>query len=93
MFIAKKWLDEARLRLPLTNFYLGQKHVASKINQGGGLVLLWKSDFDISVFTSSLKHIDTVIIAGMENSWRYTSFYCFPETHKHPKSWNVFENF
>lgn len=51
----------------MTNFYLGQKHV-SKINQGSGLVLLWKSDFDISVFTSSLNHIDTVIITGKENS-------------------------
>ena len=66
MFITETWLDEVRLRLLLQNFDLGQKHVVSKINRGGVLVLLWKSDFDILIVTSSLNHINVVINAGKE---------------------------
>lgn len=73
-------MDEVRLRLLLRNFDLGQKHVVSKINQGGGLVLLWKSNFDISVVTSSLNHINAMINEGKENSWRFTRFYGYPKT-------------
>ena len=32
VFIAKTWLDEARLKFLLQNFELEQKHVVSKIN-------------------------------------------------------------
>ena len=66
MFITETWLDEVRLRLLLQNFDLGQKHVVLKINRGGVLVLLWKSDFDILIVTSSLNHINVVINAGKE---------------------------
>lgn len=68
VFIAETWLDEVRLKFFLRNFDLEQKHVVSKINQGGGLVLIWKSDFDISVTSSSFNHINTVINAGKTNS-------------------------
>ena len=39
MFIAETWLDEARLKLLLKNLNFGQKHIVSKITQGGGLAL------------------------------------------------------
>ena len=61
----------------------------SLVTQGGGLVLLWRSDFDLTVVNSSLNYIDAVINAGKENPWRFTGFYGYPETHKHSESWNV----
>lgn len=85
VFITETWLDKARLQLLLTNFDPGQKHVISKVTQRGGLVLLWRYDFDILVVKSSSNHIDTVINAGKDNSWRFTSFYGYLETHKNSK--------
>ena len=89
VFIAETWLDEARLQLLLKNVVLGQMHVVSKVIQGGGLALLWKTYFNMSVDSSSLNHIDVVVNAGKENSWRVTSFYGWPETHKHHESWEL----
>ena len=89
VFIAETWLDEARLRLLLKNVVLEQMHVVSKVTQGGGLALLWKTDFNMSVDSSSLNHIDVVVNAGKENSWRFTGFYDWPETHKHHESWEL----
>ena len=92
MFIAKTWLDEARLKSLLKNCDLDQKFMVSKVTKGGGLALLWKSDFDVSVVASSLNFIDAMINAGKENSWRFTGFYGCLETNRHQDSWNMLKN-
>ena len=74
VFLAETWLDEARLRSLLQNFVCDQKFIVSKINQGGGLALLWRFDFDVKVVSSSLNHTDAVINSGKENSWRFLGF-------------------
>ena len=74
VFLAETWLDEARLNSLLQNFVCDQKFVVSKINQGGGLALLWRFDFDVNVVFSSLNHTDAVINSGKENSWRFLGF-------------------
>ena len=56
------------------------------------MALLWKSDFNISVVSSSLNYIDVVINASKENSWRFIGFYGFPKTHRHHDSWNMLKN-
>ena len=83
MFIAETWLDEVRLKSLLKNYDLDQKFVVSKVTQGGGLALLWRSDFDVTVVDSSLNFIDAMINAGKENSWRFIGFYGCPETNRH----------
>ena len=74
VFLAETWLDEARLNSLLQNFVCDQKFFVSKINQGGGLALLWRFDFDVKVVSSSLNHTDAVINSGKENSWRFLGF-------------------
>ena len=74
VFLAETWLDEARLNSLLQNFVCDQKFIVSKINQGGGLALLWRFDFDVKVVSSSLNHTDAVINSGKENSWRFLGF-------------------
>ena len=61
----------------------------SKVTQGGGLVLLWRSDFDLTIVNSFLNYIDAVINADKENPWHFTGFYGYPETHKHSESWHI----
>ena len=56
------------------------KHfVVPRHNRGGGLALLWKDDFLLDVLTSSDNHIDGVVDQGMDDAWRFTSFYGDPE--------------
>lgn len=69
-----------------------QFHIASKVTLGGGLALIWKHDFDLTVDTSSLNHIDAIINKGKEEKWRFTSFYGAPEAHKHYESWSILKN-
>ena len=78
VFLAETWLVEDRLKFLLRNFVCDQKFVVSKINQGGILALLWRSDINVNVVSSSLNHIDAEINLGKENSWRFTSFYGNP---------------
>lgn len=63
--------------------------MVSKFNQGGGLVLLWKSDLKLRVDSSSLNHIDAIIDEGRENTWRFTGFYGALETFNRYASWNL----
>ena len=49
VFVVKTWLVEARLKVFLKNLNFGNIHVVSKINQGGGLVLLWRVDVQLRV--------------------------------------------
>lgn len=51
-----------------------QFHIASKVTLGGGLALISKHDFDLTVDTSSLNHIDAIINKGKEEEWCFTSF-------------------
>ena len=89
MFIAETWLAEARLKNFLRKLNFEDMHVVSKINQGGGLVLLWKTDLLLRVDSSSLNHIDVIIDEGRENSWRFIGFYGAPETYNRHVSWNL----
>ena len=92
LFIAEIWLDEIRLSEILNQKDFGQFHIVSKVALGVGLALIWKHDFDLTVDTSSLNHIDAIINKGKEEEWRFTSFYGASKTHKHHESWNIQKN-
>ena len=89
VFLAETWLDEARLGFIRDSLQFGHLHGVSKITRGGGLALFWKKDFNVSVESSSLNHIDVVINKGKEKAWRFTGFYGAPETHLRDETWNL----
>ena len=89
MLVAETWLVEARLKVFLKNLNFGNIHVVSKINQGGGLVLLWRVDVQLRVVSSSLNHVDAIINEGRDNTWRFMGFYGAPETSNRHISWNL----
>ena len=88
MFLAETWLDEARLIELRNKMGFGDTFGVSRVTRGGGLVLFWKKDVELSVENSSLNYIDAIIEQGKENSWRFAGFYGFPETRNHMESWN-----
>ena len=89
VFVVKTWLVEVRLKVFLKNLNFGNMHVVSKINQGGGLVLLWRVDVQLRVVSSSLNHVDAIINEGRDNTWRFMGFYGAPETSNRHISWNL----
>ena len=65
------------------------KFVVPRPNQGGGLALLWKEDFQLDVQTSSDNHIDAVVNQGMDDAWRITGFYGNPDSANREDSWSL----
>lgn len=57
---------------------LGDFHALAVDSRGqsGGLALLWKKDFDVTLRSMSTHHIDVEIQGGIgEAVWRFTGFY------------------
>lgn len=88
-FLAKTWPDEARQSSICDFLRLDFKFGVSRISWGGGLTLLQKHDIDLVVEDSSLNYIDATFNRGKENSQRFTRFYGFLETSKHPESQDI----
>ena len=59
------------------------------INKGGGLVLFWRQDFNLSICSYSPSHIDTIVDKDSDHPWRLTCFYGAPETHLRERSWDL----
>jgi len=70
----------------------GHYHGVSRVSHGGGLVLFWKRDLNLSLESSSLNHIDVLINKERGNVWRFTGFYGAPETHNRIESWNLLKD-
>ena len=49
--------------------------VVPHVNTGGGLALLWKADCSIDVQSHYDNHIDAIVDHGVDDAWRFTSFY------------------
>ena len=92
VFVAKTWLVETRLKVFLKNLNFGNMYVVSEVNQGGGLVLLWRVDVQLRVVSSSLNHVDAIINEGRDNTWRFTGFYGAPKTSNSHISWNLLQS-
>ena len=80
VLFVKTWLIEAQLVGVLRKLKLKNNHCVWSENHGGGLMLLWREDVNVTVVGSSLNHIDALKNDGQDNSWRCSGFYGAPET-------------
>lgn len=62
--------------------------VVNRNGRSGGLMLLWKDPFDVTLKSFTSGHIDCIIYHG-EKMWRFTGFYGHPETACHHQSWEL----
>ena len=69
MFLAKTWVDEARLKNVLRKIKFENMFIAPRSNRGGGLVLYWRESIDVTVEGSSKNYIDAIINKNTENEW------------------------
>ena len=89
LFLSETWMDEDRLEVLRCHFHFSNKFVVNRINKVGGLVLFWRHDFNLSICSYSLSHIDTIVDRDSDHPWRLTFFYGAPETHLKERSWDL----
>lgn len=52
----------------------------------GGVVLLWKKEWEVAVSSFSLNHIDAMVSIQGGPTWRFTGIYGFPEDENKMKT-------
>jgi hypothetical protein len=77
------------LKLLRCRFHFSNKFVVKRINKGGGLVLFWKHDFNLSIALTLYLILILSLMVIQTNPWRFTCFYGAPETHLRENSWNL----
>ncbi|XP_073057177.1 uncharacterized protein [Primulina eburnea] len=56
--------------------------------RSGGLIMLWKEPLNVTVFSYSSGHIDSIVQHG-DKRWRFTGFYGHPEANNRHISWTL----
>ena len=92
MFLAETLADKVRLEYVKDRIRFDKMFTVKIVSRGGGLALLWKSDIEVEVVSSSVNHIDVTINKNSEAAWRFTGFYGEPETHMRHESWDLLKN-
>lgn len=88
LFLAKTLADEARLDCILHNINVDHKWEVSRGRRGGGLVLFWKDEANVTIEDSHKYFINATIDKNLATEWRFMGFYGEPKTHKRIEAWN-----
>ncbi|GKV22985.1 hypothetical protein SLEP1_g32779 [Rubroshorea leprosula] len=62
------------------------------VGRGGGLAMLWRDDFSLTISTFSQSHLDVEIVDPGEGKWRLTGFYGRPEAARRKESWTLLKS-
>ena len=87
VFIAKTWIDKARLERVQRKIQFKNMFESPRRDKAGELALFWKEYFPLDVETFSPNHIDSTINKNQVNEWRFTGFYGELATQKRLESW------
>ena len=87
VFLAETWINDARLDQVLRNFDFRHKWSVASGTRGGGLVLLWKEEFRITVEDSSKYCIDVLVEKNTPWEWKFTGFYGELVTARRHEAW------
>ena len=87
VFLAETWINDARLDQVLRNFDFRHKWSVASGTRGGGLVLLWKEEFRITVEDSSKYCIDVLVEKNTPREWQFTGFYGELVTARGHEAW------
>jgi len=81
-------LESIRLKLGFECLF-----VVDSNGRRGGLALLWKTDFHVSIQNFSLRHINAWVYSAAVNfTWQFTGFYGHPEVCKRKESWALLKH-
>jgi hypothetical protein len=78
-----KRIEFLKMKLGMENMF-----VVDSVGRSGGLALLWKEDFNLSIQNFSRRHINAVVNTGAgELEWKLTCIYGNPETANRKETW------
>lgn len=69
VFLADTLVDEARLEFVQSTICFDHRWVVPKEGIGGGLVLFWKTNINLTIARSNKHYIDAFINKNSENDW------------------------
>ncbi|KAL5538625.1 hypothetical protein UlMin_044504 [Ulmus minor] len=78
--------DRIRRLLRFNNCFPVNRH-----GTGGGLMLLWQNEWDVSIQSYSSGYIDATIISPDNLTWRLTCFYGNPHRELRKFSWDLLQ--
>ncbi|KAL5550972.1 hypothetical protein UlMin_001148 [Ulmus minor] len=78
--------DRIRRLLRFNNCFPVNRH-----GTGGGLMLLWQNEWDVTIQSYSSGHIDATIISPDNLTWRLTCFYGNPHRELRKFSWDLLQ--
>ena len=62
-----------------------------RVGLGGGLLLLWKDDIDVTLLHYNTNIIDCYMKCNGRPSWHSSAFYGAPECHNRTHTWKLLE--
>ena len=87
VFLMETWSNEEYLEKVHCYLHFNSKLVVQSNNKGGGLVIFWNDDFNVSIKSYSSSHIDAIIKEGTADAWRLIKVYGALETQKREETW------
>uniref|UniRef100_A0A803P3X8 Reverse transcriptase domain-containing protein n=1 Tax=Cannabis sativa TaxID=3483 RepID=A0A803P3X8_CANSA len=91
IFLSETKLNEAAMeRIRVVLRYDGCFVVAAN-GKSGGLALLWKDPYEVSIKSYTVSHIDALVENGLGFTWRFTGFYGSPDPGGRKFSWQLME--
>ena len=74
-------MHNKRLEFLKTKLGMENMFVVDSVRRSGGLVLLWKEDFNLTIQNYSKRHINALVRTWVgELEWKLTCMYGNPET-------------
>uniref|UniRef100_A0A803PBY3 Reverse transcriptase domain-containing protein n=1 Tax=Cannabis sativa TaxID=3483 RepID=A0A803PBY3_CANSA len=79
IFLSETRLNEAVMERIRVVLGFDSRFVVAVEGKSGGLALLWKEPFEVSVKSFTVSHIDAIVENGLGFTWRFTRFYGSPD--------------
>ncbi|XP_020207334.1 uncharacterized protein LOC109792340 [Cajanus cajan] len=89
LFLSETMVNSNRIKDLCHILNFNHWYVVDRSGRGGGLALLWKDTFDITITQANPNYINVNVKDRNNIHWRLTGFYGYPERRKRKDSWDL----
>ncbi|XP_042942790.1 uncharacterized protein LOC122276974 [Carya illinoinensis] len=92
VFLVETKTEKQRLQSVRRSLSLDGCFAVDSMGLSGGIALLWKEEWEVTIINYTLWHISAVVKEEDNGqTWQFTGFYGHPETAKRKGSWQLLE--
>uniref|UniRef100_A0A803PC18 Reverse transcriptase n=1 Tax=Cannabis sativa TaxID=3483 RepID=A0A803PC18_CANSA len=91
IFLFETRLNEAAMERIRVVMGFDSCFVVAAKGKSGGLALLWKEPYEVSIKSFTVSHIDAIVENSLGFLWRFTGFYGSPDPGDRKFSWQLLE--